>query len=514
MLLSLAAMIDTYIRKILNARVYDVAEKTPLEKAPNLSDRIGSEIFLKREDLQPVFSFKLRGAYNKIAGLDEQARARGVVCSSAGNHAQGVALAARRLGIRATIVMPRTTPPIKVQAVRKLGGRAVLHGDAYDDAYEYARRLTRERGMTFVHPYDDPEVIAGQGTVAMELLQQHSGALDAVFIPVGGGGLLAGMASYIKYVRPEIRIIGVEPDDAASMTEALRRHRRVRLKQVGLFTDGVAVRQAGKEPFRVARETVDDMVTVSTDEVCAAIRDIYEDTRSIAEPAGALATAGAKRYLADRAITGWRVAAVIGGANMNFDRLRHVAERTELGEHREALLAVTIPERPGSFLHFCRDISKRTITEFNYRYADAAQAHVFAGVKLEDGVREKDELVASLRGAGYTVVDMAGNEMAKLHIRYMVGGHAPLLENERVYRFEFPERPGALLRFLTRIGRDWNISLFHYRNHGADFGRALVGMQIPSADLPRFREKIDKLGYGYADETDNPAYDLFLSPGK
>ncbi len=505
-------MTDTYVRKILNARVYDVARKTPLEKASNLSDRIGSDIFLKREDLQPVFSFKLRGAYNKISLLDEEARARGVVCSSAGNHAQGVALAARRLGIRATIVMPRTTPPIKVQAVRKLGGRAVLYGDAYDDAYEHARRLTEERGMTFVHPYDDPDVIAGQGTVAMELLQQHPDPLDAVFIPVGGGGLLAGMAAYIKYLRPEVRVIGVEPDDAASMTEALRRHRRVRLRQVGLFTDGVAVRQAGREPFRIARETVDAMVTVSTDEVCAAIRDIYEDTRSIAEPAGGLAVAGAKRYLGAHRLTGWRVAAVVGGANMNFDRLRHVAERTELGEHREALLAVTIPERPGSFLRFCRDIGKRNITEFNYRFASAAQAHVFAGVKLDDGVHEKDGLVSSLRAEGYTVVDMADNEMAKLHIRYMVGGHAPTTEDERVYRFEFPERPGALLRFLSRIGHDWNISLFHYRNHGADFGRALVGLQIPSRDLPRFREKIDKLGYEYAEETGNPAYALFLSP--
>jgi len=504
---------DGYIRKILSARVYDVADKTPLERAPGLSERIGNEVFLKREDLQPVFSFKLRGAYNKIRQLSQEALSRGVVCSSAGNHAQGVALSAGKLGIRATIVMPRTTPPIKVQAVRKLGGKVVLHGDAYDEAFQYAHRLADERGMTFVPPYDDPDVIAGQGTIGMEILQQHPGDLAAVVVPVGGGGLIAGVATYVKYLNPEIRIIGVEPDDAPSMTRALQAGRRVRLDHVGLFVDGVAVRQVGREPFRICRELVDDMVLVSSDEVCAAIRDIYEDTRSIAEPAGALGLAGLKRYAETHGLQGRQLTAIVGGANMNFDRLRHVTERTELGEHREALLAVTIPERPGSFRKFCRAIGRRTVTEFNYRFSDPDRAHVFAGIKLDHGVAEKDELIEELRAGGYPVIDMADNEMAKLHIRYMVGGHAPLAENERIFRFEFPERPGALMKFLNRIGQGWNISLFHYRNHGADFGRALVGLQVPPGQDKRFDQRLDKLGYEYAEETDNPAYALFLGGG-
>ncbi len=503
-------MKDTYVRKILTANVYDVAKKTPLELAPNISQRLGNQIWLKREDLQQVFSFKLRGAYNKMSRLSEEARAKGVIASSAGNHAQGVALSASRLGIKATIVMPRTTPPIKVQAVKRLGGKAVLHGDSYDECYEHARQLSEDKGLTFIHPYDDPDVIAGQGTIAMEILQQRVADIDAIFVPVGGGGLIAGIAVYVKYLRPDIRIIGVEPDDAPSMYEALKAGRRVKLEQVGLFTDGVAVRQVGKEPFRIAREHVDEVVLVSTDAVCSAIRDIYEDTRSIAEPAGALALAGLKRYVADHALRDQNLVSIVCGANMNFDRLRHVAERTELGEQREALLAVTIPERPGSFRRFCRDLGKRNITEFNYRYADAARAHVFAGVKLTDGAEEKEALVAHLRKEGYELVDLTDDEMAKLHVRYMVGGRAPQVNDELLFRFEFPERPGALVKFLNHLGPNWNISLFHYRNHGADFGRVLVGMQIPEGERERFRASMDKLGYNFAEETDNPAYAFFL----
>ena len=503
-------MKDAYIRRILTARVYDVAEKTPLDPAPNLSGRLGNQVYLKREDLQPVFSFKLRGAYNKIAGLPEDARAKGVIASSAGNHAQGVALASARLGIKATIVMPRTTPPIKVGAVRKLGGRVVLHGDSYDDAYQHAASLAEKQEMAFIHPYDDPEVIAGQGTVGMEILQQHSGPLEALFVPVGGGGLIAGIASYVKYLRPEVRVIGVEPDDAASMHAALKAGRRIRLREVGLFTDGVAVRQVGREPFRIARKCVDEMILVSTDEVCAAVRDIYEDTRSIAEPAGALALAGLKRYVAEQGARDKDLVAVLSGANMNFDRLRHIAERTELGEHREALLAVTIPERPGSFHTFCRDIGKRDITEFNYRYADPKRAQVFAGIKLQDGVVEKERLVADLLRKGYEVVDLTNNEMAKLHVRYMVGGRALQAQHERLLRFEFPERPGALAGFLSRLGRTWNISLFHYRNHGADYGRVLMGLQVPPTEEDQFRRWLCELEFVHAEETSNPAYRFFL----
>ena len=503
-------MKDTYIRKILTASVYEVARKTPLELAPNISARLDNNIWLKREDQQQVFSFKLRGAYNKMAHLPESARERGVIASSAGNHAQGVALAASRLGIRATIVMPRTTPSIKVQAVKRLGGRTVLHGDAYDECYEHAQKLGKERGLTFIHPYDDPDVIAGQGTIAMEILQEQGAHIDAIFVPVGGGGLIAGIAAYVKYLRPNIRVIGVEPDDAPSMYEALRQGRRVKLDQVGLFTDGVAVRQVGKEPFRIARECVDEMLLVSTDSICAAIRDIYEDTRSIAEPAGGLALAGVKKYVAERGVSGQNLVALVCGANMNFDRLRHIAERTELGEQREALLAVTIPERPGSFRRFCRDLGKRNITEFNYRFSDARRAHVFAGIKLEDGAGEKAELIKHLRERGYEFEDLTENEMAKLHLRYMVGGRAPEVENEHIFRFEFPERPGALMKFLNHLGRNWTISLFHYRNHAADFGRVLVGLQIPRDELGKFSDAMNKLGYQWAEESDNPAYHFFL----
>ncbi len=495
---------------ILNSRVYDVASETPLDFAKNLSRRLGNSIWLKREDLQSVFSFKLRGAYNKIANLDAGTCGNGIIAASAGNHAQGVALAAHHRGIKSLIVMPRTTPAIKVEAVRALGGKPLLHGDTYDEAYEHATQLAVERNMVFVHPYDDPEVIAGQGTIAMELLRQHRDTLHAVFVPVGGGGLIAGIAAYIKAVRPEIRVIGVEPDEAPCMTEALRRKRRVVLEQIGIFADGAAVRQAGKEPYRLARKYVDDMILVSVDEICAAIKDVFDDTRAMVEAAGALAVAAIKKYVEQSGAEGEQLVAINSGANINFDRLRHVAERAEIGERREALLAVTIPEQPGSFLRFCRSMGRRGITEFNYRYADSSEARVFAGVQLTGGDAEREELIETLRGEGYPVVDMTDNEMAKTHIRFMVGGHAPSLEHETLYRFEFPERPGALLRFLSSMGKNWNISLFHYRNHGAAYGRVLVGMQVPPAEQKRFQSFLDELGYVYFEEIENPAYSLFL----
>ncbi len=499
-----------YLEKILTASVYDVARETPLDAMPILSQRLGTSIWLKREDLQPVFSFKLRGAYNRIAQLSAAEAERGVIAASAGNHAQGVALAASRLGIKAVIVMPVTTPRIKVDAVRRLGGRAVLHGDSFDEASLHARMLQEKHGYVFIHPFDDPAVIAGQGTVAMELLRQHPGPLDAVFVCVGGGGLLAGMAVYIKRLRPDIRVIGVEPVDAPSMYEALRQNERVVLDQVGIFADGAAVRQVGVETFRLAREFVDEMLLVDTDEICAAIKDIFEDTRVMAEPAGALAVAGLKKYVVREGLKNGQLAAVLSGANMNFDRLRHVAERAEIGERREAVFAVTIPEQPGSFRRFCKAIGKRGITEFNYRYGDDTDAHVFVGLKVEGGDPEKHEVLERLRAEGYAILDMTDNEVAKLHLRHMVGGHASHVKNESLYRFEFPERPGALMNFLARMGAKWNISLFHYRNHGAAFGRVLVGMQVPEADSERFQVFLDELGYAWWDESDNPAYPLFL----
>jgi threonine dehydratase len=500
-----------YIEKILKARVYDVARETPLDIAPNLSRRMDNRVFLKREDMQPVFSFKLRGAYNKIINLPDDKRREGVIAASAGNHAQGVALSAQRLGIKALIVMPTTTPPIKIEAVKNLGAKAVVHGDTYDEAYTHAQELAAQRSMTFIHPYDDPDVIAGQGTVGMEILHQHTGGIHAIFVPVGGGGLIAGIAAYVKYLYPDIKVIGVEPDEAPSMYQALQKNRRIRLPQVGIFTDGAAVRQVGKEPFRIARQCVDQVIVVNTDAICAAIKDIFDDTRSIAEPAGALAVAGLKKYVEDTGVRDKDLVAIESGANMNFDRLRHVSERAELGERREMLVVVTIPERPGSFRDFCQSIGHRNITEFNYRMSDAREAHVFAGIQLNRGEEERLAILAQLRKGGYAVIDLTDNEMAKLHIRHMVGGHAPAISDEKIYRFEFPERPGALLRFLTRMGRRWNISMFHYRNHGDAFGRVLVGVQVPSNSQDQFHGFLKDLGYAFHDESANLAYALFLS---
>jgi threonine dehydratase len=504
-------MASPYIEKILKARVYDVAIESPLEPAPRLSRRLDNEVLLKREDLQPVFSFKLRGAYNRIAHLGEAAAARGVVCASAGNHAQGVALAARRRAIPAVIVMPVTTPHIKVQAVLDLGGEVLLHGDDYDAALERALALARERNLVFVHPFDDPDVIAGQGTIAVEILRQSGGRVDAIFVPVGGGGLLAGIAVYVKYLYPAVRVIGVEPRDAASMYESLRAGKRVTLERVGIFADGVAVRRVGEETFALCRGLVDEVLLTDTDEICAAIQDVFEDTRSIVEPAGALALAGLKQYVAREGWRGKRLVAINSGANMNFDRLRHVAERADLGGEREALFAVVIPEQPGSFLRFCETLGRRSVTEFNYRYAAPDSAQIFVGLALSQGRAEKDVIAAQLRAAGFTVTDMTDDEMAKLHVRYMVGGHARGLEHELLYRFEFPERPGALLKFLQAIGARWNISLFHYRNHGSDYGRVLAGIQVPPADRADFLGHLGELHYAYVEETANPAYRMFLS---
>ena len=501
-----------YPKMILSARVYDVAIESPLDAMPRMSERLGAKVFLKREDLQPVFSFKLRGAYNKIVRLSPEVRARGIITASAGNHAQGVALAAQRLGITAIIVMPRTTPSIKVDAVRRRGGEVVLYGDAFDEALAHARALEVERGLTFVPPYDDPDVIAGQGTIGMEILRQHPDPIEAIFVPVGGGGLAAGVAAYSKYLRPEVKVIGVEPDDAPSMQQAIAGGERITLAQVGLFADGVAVRQVGAETFRICRELLDEVITVSTDEICAAVKDTFDDTRAAAEPAGAVGLAGLKKYAErQRGRVRGALVTVNSGANLNFDRLRHIAERAELGERREALLAVTIPERPGSYRAFIRTIGPRLVTEFNYRYAKGSEAHVFVGVQLSRGVAEKAELIGEIRAAGYTVVDLSDDETAKVHIRYMVGGRAQGLASERLYRFQFPERPGALLKFLDGMAHGWDITLFHYRNHGADYGRVLVGILVPDADLPRLRASMDDLGYTYFDESDNPAFKVFLN---
>ncbi|MCB1687844.1 MAG: threonine ammonia-lyase, biosynthetic [Halioglobus sp.] len=504
-------MPQSYIKRILDARVYDVARETPIHEASLMSRRLDNRVWLKREDLQPVFSFKLRGAYCKMSRLSEEQRKRGVIAASAGNHAQGVAMAAQKLNMKAIIVMPRTTPAIKVDAVRNLGARVVLHGDSYDEAALHAQELLQAKGLTYVHPFDDPDVIAGQGTVGMEIVRQHQRPLDALFVPVGGGGLLAGVAAYVNYVWPQTRIIGVEPEDAACLQLALSRGRRDTLAEVGLFADGCAVAQIGKEPFRIIRKTVSEVITVTTDEMCAAIKDIFEDTRSIAEPAGALSLAGLKKYVQRSGVQGQDLLAIVSGANTNFDRLRYISERTEIGEHREAVISVTVPERPGSFKQFCSALGRRNITEFNYRYADAKSAQVFVGLSVVPGGDDLASLLADLRQRGYTTEDMTDNEVAKLHIRYMVGGHAPAdLEKELVYRVEFPERPGALLKFLSGLGQRWNISMFHYRNHGAAYGRIFVGIQAPGSERKQFEEVLDSINFPYSEETDNRAYQLYL----
>jgi len=527
---------EEYIKRILAARVYDVSEETRLHHAPMLSERLGNTVLLKREDEQSIFSFKCRGAFNRIYKLKQQSLEQGkpiegVIAASAGNHAQGVALSAKKLALKAIIVMPQTTPQIKVDAVRALGAKAVLHGDDFDAALNHATTLVEQVGYPFIHPFDAPDTIAGQGTVGVELCRQHPEALEAVFVPVGGGGLASGVALYMKYLRPEVRVIGVEPIDAACMHEALKQDERVVLPHVGLFADGVAVRQAGEETFKVCREFLDEVVLTSVDEMSAAIKDIFNDTRTLTEPAGALALAGLKRYVQTNNLQGKRLIAICSGANINFDRLRHVAERVEIGESREALFAVTIPEEPGSFRRFCETLGRRSITEFNYRYADNQTACVFAGVEVAGGESERNTIISELEAERYQVLDMTHNDTAKLHIRHMIGGHFTTTENapasadkdgpvagdggtqrgtERLFRFRFPERPGALLDFLNGMGEQWNITLFHYRNHGAAYGRVLVGMQLPMGDEAKLTEFIDGLGYAAEEESHNGAYRLFL----
>jgi len=498
-----------YLKKILTAPLYDVAVETPLEPAKTLSKRLGNQVLLKREDQQPVFSFKLRGAYNKMVQLSAEQLARGVICASAGNHAQGVAMSARRLGCHAVIVMPVTTPRLKIDAVHALGGEVVLHGDSFSDAYEHALGLQAERGLCFVHPFDDPDVIAGQGTIGMEILRQHQGPIQAVFVAIGGGGLIAGIAAYLKAVRPEIRVIGVQTTDSDAMLQSVRAGRRVTLEEVGLFSDGTAVKQVGVETFRLVRKWVDDFVVVDTDEVCAAIKDVFQDTRSILEPAGAMGVAAVKKYVAQHKVRGQTFVTITCGANMNFDRLRFVAERAEFGEQREALFAVTIPEARGSFKRFCELVGPRSVTEFNYRISDQHVAHVFVGIAIQ----RRDEaarLARHFKRQGFATVDLSDDELAKEHVRHMVGGRSDLASDERLYRFVFPERPGALMRFLDAMHPGWNISLFHYRNQGADYGRILVGIQVPASDDAAFAEFLRTLAYPCTEETGNPVYQLFL----
>lgn len=499
-----------YLERILTARVYDVAQETPLEFAPRLSSRLQNQILLKREDMQSVFSFKLRGAYNKMAHLSSDDLARGVIAASAGNHAQGVALGAKTLGTTALIVMPVTTPEVKVEAVAARGGTVVLHGDTYDDACAHAKQLAIEKGLTFIHPFDDPDVIAGQGTIGMEILRQYQKPIHAIFVAIGGGGLISGIAAYIKRLRPEIRIIGVEPVDADAMRRSLEAKQRIGLTQVGLFADGVAVREVGEETFRLCQQYVDEILLVSTDDTCAAIKDVFEDTRSILEPAGALAIAATKAYVEREGITDQTLVAVACGANMNFDRLRFVAERAELGERREAVLAITIPEERGSFRKLCRCMGKRGITEFSYRMTDETEAHIFVGAQIQNRA-DTAALISALEAQGFRTIDLTDDELAKLHLRYMVGGKSPLADNELLYRFEFPERPGALMKFLQCMSPNWNISLFHYRNHGADYGRIAVGMQVPPQDMQAFNDFLETLGYRHWDESQNPTYKLFLA---
>ncbi len=506
------SILASYVKRILSAKVYEVLDDaSPLHEAPLLSTRLGCRILLKREDLQPVFSFKLRGAYNKMANLSVAERERGVICSSAGNHAQGVALAAQRLGIQAVVVMPQTTPTIKIDAVRTYSPELILHGNTYDDAKTHAYALAHERCLTFIHAFDDPDVIAGQGTLAMEILRQHPGPIDAIFVAVGGGGMIAGIAVYIKYLRPDIRIIGVESEEAPSMYRSLQQGRRVMLDNVGIFVDGAAVNQVGEENFRIAREYVDEVILVSNDAVCAAIKDIYSDTRSLAEPAGALAIAGIEKYCADKQHRAETLVAVVSGANMNFNRLRYIAERTEIGGQREALFAITIPERPGSLMQLCALIGDRAITEFNYRYSDDQQARIFVGIELSTGISERHQLCQLLDSAGYSNIDMGDNEVAKVHIRHMIGGIPKHNLSEQLYSFYFPERPQALINFLTLMSdNQWNISLFHYRSHGSPYGRVLMGIQVPASDQEAFVRFLDHVGYPYVNETSNEAYRLFL----
>jgi threonine dehydratase len=498
-----------YLQRILTAKVYDVAIESTLQPAPQLSRRLNNNVLLKREDEQPVFSFKLRGAYNKMAHLDAQQLRRGVICASAGNHAQGVALSAHRLKCRATIVMPVTTPQVKVDAVRSLGGEVVLHGDSYSDAYAHALELEHKRGLTFVHPFDDPDVIAGQGTIAMEILRQHQGPIDAVFVAIGGGGLISGVAAYIKAVRPEIKVIGVQTTDSDAMVRSVRAGKRVTLADVGLFSDGTAVKLVGEETFRLTRELVDDFEIVDTDAVCAAIKDVFQDTRSILEPAGALGVAAIKQYTQRLKCKGQTLVAITCGANMNFDRLRFVAERAEVGEEREALFAVTIPEERGSFKRFCELIGPRSVTEFNYRISDAEVAHIFVGLSTHQR-GESTRIAAHFERHGFATVDLTHDELAKSHVRHLVGGRSELAKDERLYRFVFPERPGALMRFLSSLHPSWNISLFHYRNQGADYGRILVGLQVPRSEQAALREFLAALAYPCVEETRNPVYRLFL----
>ena len=502
-------MSNAYVKKIEQSRVYEVAKKTPLDMQPNLSARIGNKVLLKREDKQAVFSFKLRGAYNKMAHLSAAALARGVIAASAGNHAQGVAMSAQKLGCRAVIVMPTTSPLIKINAVKSRGAEVVLFGDSYTEAYTHALDLEKSQNLTFVHPYDDPDVIAGQGTIAMEILAQYPKPIYAIFCCVGGGGLLAGVASYVKALRPDIKVIGVEAADAQAMTKSLAQGERVMLEQVGLFADGAAVKQVGEHTFKLCQQYVDEMIVVDNDAICAAIKDVFEDTRSILEPAGALAVAGLKAYAEREHLHGKTLIGIASGANMNFDRLRFIAERAELGEQREAVIAVTIPEQAGAFKAFCKLLGNRNITEFNYRYADPKNAHIFVGLAITNS-DETSQLIAELSQQGLNAIDLTHNEMAKLHLRHLVGGRAPEAKHEVVYRFEFPERPGALMKFLQAMGHNWNISLFHYRNHGADFGRVLVGMQVPPEEQLAFEKFLADLGYPNWNESENPAYQLFL----
>lgn len=502
-----------YLRKILTAKVYDVARETELEVASHLSERIKNKVLLKREDNQPVFSFKLRGAYNKMAHLSPADLKRGVIAASAGNHAQGVALAAAKLNCKAIIVMPTTTPQVKIDAVSARGGssvKIVLHGDSYSDAYQHALSLEKKHQLTFVHPFDDPDVIAGQGTIAMEILQQHQEPIDAIFLAIGGGGLIAGVGAYIKAIRPKIKVIGVQTVDSDAMKKSLEAGRRVELKDVGLFSDGTAVKLVGKETFRLCQQVVDEIITVDTDAICAAINDVFTDTRSILEPAGALALAGLKAYVEREKCKNQTLVAVACGANINFNRLRFVAERAEVGESKEAVFAVTIPEQRGSFKRFCELLGERNVTEFNYRIADADQAHIFVGIATQK-TTDSAVIAKSFTKSGFNTIDLTQDELAKSHLRHMVGGRSQLAKNELLYRFEFPEKPGALMKFLTSMAPNWNISLFHYRNHGADYGRILIGMQVPASDKKELKKFLAGLGYPHWDESDNPAYKLFLA---